>query len=91
MFQWTDRWKRDQYSVPGTKISLCGEFGVVLDQTIDSNLWGIIRWNTEKENDTEDWCGIFGTFICLGGEVLDQDYTFNFINDDGTSKKPSNN
>jgi hypothetical protein len=71
----------------GTKVSLHNEFGVVLDKTADSNLYGLIRWDTNRENDTEDWRGLFGVFLQAGGQVINQDYVFEFINDDGSTKK----
>ena len=74
---------------PGTKVSLKNEFGVVLDKTVDSDLVGLIRWDTDKENDTEDWRGLFGTFLQSGGQVINQDYKFKFIEDNGQLKKAS--
>jgi len=75
--------------IPGTKVSLKNEFGVVLDKTVDSDLVGLIRWDTEKEIDTEDWRGLFGSFLQSGGQVVDQDYKFKFIDDKGQLKKAS--
>lgn len=69
----------------GMKVSLDNEFGVVIkDKLNESNLCGLIRWDTSKENDIEDWRGQFGTFISIGGKILDNNYTFQFINDDGS-------
>lgn len=71
----------------GMKVSLDNEFGVVIkDKLNESNLIGIICWDTAKENDLEDWRGQFGTFIRMGGKILDSDYSFQFINDDGSLK-----
>ncbi|MBX3241372.1 MAG: hypothetical protein KIT80_17815 [Chitinophagaceae bacterium] len=90
IFRITDKWKRNQDFVRGTKVSLQKEFGVVLDLTEDSNLYGLIRWDTNKENDIEDWRGLFGSFLQAGGQVINQDHEFKFINDDGIMKKSSN-
>ena len=89
IFKRTDRWKRNQEFIPWTKVSLKDEFGVVLDKTVDSNLVGLIRWDTEKENDVEDWRGLFGSFLQSGGQVVDQDHEFKFIDDKGQLKKAS--
>ena len=71
----------------GMKVTLSGEFGVVIKAEPDwPNQYGIIRWDTSKENDTEDWRGLFGTFSQLGGKLLDENYSFEFINDDGSLK-----
>ncbi len=74
---------------PWTKVSLKNEFGIVLDKTRDVDLIGLIRWDTEKENDVEDWRGLFGTFLQSGGQIVNQDYEFKFINDKGQLKKAS--
>jgi hypothetical protein len=87
IFQRTDRWKRNQEFIPGTKVSLKGEFGVVLDKSVDGNLVGFIRWDTEDENDVEDWRGLFGTFLQSGGRIADQDFDFKFIDNNGQLKK----
>jgi hypothetical protein len=89
IFQRTDRWKRNQEFVPGTKVSMKDEYGVVLDGTADNKLIGLIRWDTEQENDIEDWRGLFGNFLRSGGQIIDQDYDFKFIDDKGQSKKAS--
>jgi len=70
---------------PGLKVSLQGEFGVVIDSE-NSDLSGMIRWDNPKENDFEDWRGLFGTFIESGREILNDDFAFIYINDDGTLK-----
>jgi CO dehydrogenase/acetyl-CoA synthase beta subunit len=71
----------------GMKVTQNGEFGVVIKAEPDrSNLCGIIRWDNSRENDTEDWRGQYGTFIQLGGKILDDNYSFQFINDDGSLK-----
>lgn len=73
----------DQFK-KGTKVSLEGECGVIVDI---KGLSTIIRWDTPKENDFEDWFSCWGTFIEMGGEIIDKDYKFVFINDNGTLKK----
>lgn len=89
VFRITDKWKRNQDFLLGTKVSLENEFGVVLDKSEDCNEYGLIRWDTENENDVEDWRGLFGDFLQAGGQVLNQDYEFKFINNDGTKKSAS--
>lgn len=72
---------------PGMKISLNGEFGVVIKFKSDNpNFYGVIRWDTEKEFDSEDWSGMFGSFLNLGGKIVDGNHQFNYIKDDGTMK-----
>ncbi len=66
---------------------MTNEFGVVLEKTADNDLVGLIRWDTGKENDVEDWRGLFGSFIQSGGKVVDQNYKFKFIDDKGQLKK----
>ena len=70
---------------PRLKVSLKGEFGVVIDSE-NSDLSGIIRWDNPNENDFEDWRGLFGSFLQSGGEILNDDFAFKYINDDGTLK-----
>ncbi|WP_240628224.1 hypothetical protein [Flavobacterium anhuiense] len=42
----------------GMKVSLGNEFGVVIkDENDQSTFCGLIRWDTPKENDIEDWKG----------------------------------
>jgi hypothetical protein len=75
--------------IPGMKVSLKNEFGLVLEKTVGSDLVGLIRWDTEEENDIEDWRGLFGSFLQSGGQVVHQDYEFKFIDDKGQLKKGS--
>ncbi|RAV97619.1 hypothetical protein DQQ10_27530 [Pseudochryseolinea flava] len=89
IFKRTDRWKRNQEFIPWTKVSLKEEFGIVLDKTVDNNVVGLIRWDTEKETDVEDWRGLFGSFLQSGGQVVDHDHKFKFIDDKGELKKVS--
>ena len=71
----------------GMKVSLDNEFGVVIKSESDNqNIHGVIRWDTPNENDLEDWRGLFGTFISSGGEIINSDYTFKFITDEGNLK-----
>ncbi|CAD5342645.1 hypothetical protein [Flavobacterium bizetiae] len=73
--------------ITGMKVSLEGEVGVVLAPELDQpDFCGMIRWDTINENDFEDWRGQFGTFIQLDGKVLNENYDFKFINDDGSKK-----
>lgn len=85
---------------PGMKVYLDGEFGVVTNkvrvldskydvdnlecQNIPTTQYGLIRWDT-KEIETEDWIGLFGTFLSSGGKRIEDDHVFKFINDDGSS------
>ena len=89
IFRIADKWKRNQDFITGTKVMLNNEFGVVLDKTYDNNMIGRIRWDTDKENDIEDWRGLFGSFLETGGQIINQQHQFTFINDDGTTKKAS--
>jgi hypothetical protein len=93
---WTRRSNNEFY--PLMKVSLNGEHGVIVDHFIikdhtfsnweDRNLntFGIIRWDTCRESDFEDWRGLWGTFVARGGSEIARDYQFQFINDDGTFK-----
>jgi hypothetical protein len=87
IFRITDNWKRNQDFLNGMKVLLHNEFGVVLDKAADNNMYGLIRWDTNKESDIEDWRGLFGSFLQAGGQVVNQDYEFKFINNDGSAKK----
>jgi hypothetical protein len=60
-----------------------------LDKPVDNNLVGLIRWDTENENDIEDWRGLFGSFLQAGGKVIDQEYKFKLIDEKGQLKKAS--
>ncbi|MCL1674005.1 hypothetical protein [Elizabethkingia meningoseptica] len=85
IFKIVDYWKRNQDFLSGTKLTLNEENGVVLNEEENGN-FGKIRWDTNKENDIEDWCGQFGSFLDAGGKILNQDFEFKYINDDGTLK-----
>lgn len=82
----TDRWKRNQGFLPGNIVLLNDEIGVVLKNNDDNDVPGLIRWDTYGNNDIEDWRGMFGSFLQIGGEVIEQDYLLRFINRDGTLK-----
>jgi len=69
----------------GTKVFLDGEYGVVVDLKKHENST-IIRWDTRKENDFEDWCSMWLSFVQMGGKLIDQNYQFTYINDDGSVK-----
>ncbi len=73
----------------GMKVTLNGESGIVIKGEGNSD-WdkepGIIRWDTNKEMDTEDWRGLFGSFKDSGGKEIDANTEFKFINDAGKLK-----
>ncbi|MEN2412588.1 hypothetical protein [Flavobacterium mesophilum] len=69
------------------KVFLNGEYGVIINSDSDTtNLYGLVRWDSPNENDLEDWRGMFETFTQIGGEIIDINHQFKFINDDGTVK-----
>ena len=71
----------------GMKVSLDNEFGIVIRDKEDKSFsCGLICWDTPKENDIEDWRGQFGTFIRIGGTILNSDYEFKYITEEGLSK-----
>lgn len=73
----------------GMKITLNNEYGVVIEMSDDSD-WGrepgIIRWDTNKQIDEEDWRGLYGTFVDIGGKEIDSSHQFQFINENGKLK-----
>ncbi|HLP50037.1 MAG TPA: hypothetical protein VK154_04090 [Chitinophagales bacterium] len=74
---------------PGMKVFLDGDYGIVTAEyweTGNSKTYGLIRWDTNEEADFEDWRGLFGSFIDSGGKHV-EDYTFRYINHDGSLKK----
>jgi hypothetical protein len=72
----------------GMIVSFDGEYGIVVkNDNSNPESCGIIRWDTAKENDYEDWTGLFGTFIQSGGKVITNNHKFKYINIDGTSKQ----
>lgn len=75
---------------PGMKVFLDGEFGVLMKTEFESSdFCGVICWDTDKDFDFEDWTGLFGTFLNQGGKIIDRNYQFKYINDDGTQKSKS--
>lgn len=73
----------------GMKVAHSGEFGVVIKPD-ESSIWskepGIIRWDTTKQDDKEDWRGLFSSFIDTGGEVINENHNFQFIDEFGNLK-----
>jgi hypothetical protein len=93
----SEQLKDDFY--PLMKVLLGDDYGVVTDeywrisdtysgQAANADLphYGVIRWDTNKEADYEDWRGLWGTFTAMGGRQIEQDHQFKFIDDDGTFK-----
>lgn len=78
----THKMKNDDF-YPGMKVALNGENGIVLDternEAGKAELHGVIRWDTEKEEDDEDWRGMFGSFIESGGKILDPEFEFTHL------------
>ena len=70
----------------GMKVSFNGEYGIVIKPK-ESSDWdkepGIIRWDTNKQIDEEDWRGLYGSFVEAGGKEIDSSHQFQFINEDG--------
>ncbi|MCX8531318.1 hypothetical protein [Chryseobacterium luquanense] len=85
IFNITTTWKLDDDFIPGTKVSLDNEYGLILDKGNDCS-FGIIRWDTPKEVDEEDWVGMFGTFKESGGKIINESHQFKYINNDGSLK-----
>ncbi|WP_426279008.1 hypothetical protein ACN9MN_07195 [Chryseobacterium sp. S-02] len=54
----------------GTKVFLDGEYGVVVDLKKHEN----------------SWCSMWLSFVQMGGKLIDQNYQFTYINDDGSVK-----
>ena len=72
----------------GMKISLDGEFGIVVKSELDEpNFYGMIRWDSKSDSDFESWNGLFGSFIEQGGKIIRSSHQFEFINEDGTLKQ----
>ncbi|PKF74340.1 hypothetical protein [Chryseobacterium sp. PMSZPI] len=69
----------------GTKVFLGNEYGV-LTHLKEHEHSTIIRWDTLDERDLEDWCGMWDSFVKAGGEIVDENYQFRHINDDGSLK-----
>ncbi|MDR3026346.1 hypothetical protein [Chryseobacterium sp.] len=69
----------------GTKVFLDNEYGIIVNLKFHKNST-VIRWDTSVENDFEDWSGMWGPFVQMGGKIIDPGYQFKYINDDGTLK-----
>jgi len=73
----------------GMKVSMNEEIGVVVHRTGNSD-WdnepGIIKWDTDKKVDFEDWRGLFGSFKQAGGKEIDSKVEFEFIDTNGELK-----
>jgi len=80
IFEIVDFWKRNQEFLPGTKLTLNNENGIVLNEETNG-IYGKILWDTEKENNIEDWSGLIGSFIDSGGKILNQNFEFKYIKD----------
>jgi hypothetical protein len=70
----------------GMKVTLNSEYGVVIERIGDSD-WdkepGIIRWDSNKQIDEEDWRGLYGSFVNAGGKKIDSTHQFQYINEKG--------
>ena len=75
----------DEEFIVGTKVFLDDEYGVIVELK-KHEFSTIIRWDTPKENDFEDWCSMWGTFLDIGGKIINNNHQFKYINDDGTLK-----
>lgn len=82
----TTKWKIDDDFISGFKVFLDNEYGVVLNRE-RNNSFGIIRWDTSKEVDEEDWIGMFWNFKQMGGKIINENHQFQYINDDGSLKE----
>lgn len=74
----------------GMKVKHGDELGIVIKPEIKTewdNEPGLIRWDTNKENDIEDWRGLFGVFVDSGGHEIPIDTNFQFITETGLIKK----
>jgi len=79
-----DPYKYEDFQV-GTKVFLDNEYGIIVNVNFHKNST-VVRWDTAVENDFEDWSGMWGTFLQMGGKKIDPNYQFKYINDDGTLK-----
>ena len=70
----------------GMKVSLNDEIGIVI-RIEENSHWdkepGVIRWDTNKKFDTEDWRGMFGSFKDSGGKEIDSNIALKYINEKG--------
>ncbi|SHK62496.1 hypothetical protein [Chryseobacterium polytrichastri] len=81
----TDFFNFDEKFKVGTKVFIHNEYGVIIDFK-EHGLSTVIRWDTLKENDFEDWFSMWGTFFDMGGEIINKNHQFKYINDDGSLK-----
>ncbi|SHG68505.1 hypothetical protein SAMN05421866_1214 [Chryseobacterium oranimense] len=79
-----DDYKYEDFQV-GTKVFLENEYGVIVNLKLHK-FSTMIRWDTSDEKDFEDWSGMWGVFVQIGGKIIDSNYQFKYINDDGTLK-----
>ncbi|WP_336703572.1 hypothetical protein [Chryseobacterium indologenes] len=79
-----DPYKYEDFQV-GTKVFLDNEYGIIVNLKLHENST-VIRWDTSVENDFEDWSGMWGSFVQMGGKIIDPGYQFKYINEDGTLK-----
>lgn len=70
----------------GMKVTLNNEYGVVIERAGDAD-WdkepGIIRWDSNKQINDEDWRGLYGSFVDSSGKEIDSTHEFQFINEKG--------
>ncbi|MCU7615050.1 hypothetical protein N0B16_11430 [Chryseobacterium sp. GMJ5] len=85
IFNITNAWKVDDDFISGTKVFLNNKCGIVIKNENDNNC-GIIRWDTPKAIDEENWIGMFGIFKEAGGIIIENSHQFKYINDDGSLK-----
>ena len=74
----------------GMKVKNGEEIGLVIKPEVNSDRDkepGLIRWDTPKENNIEDWRGLFGSFTDSGGMEISRDTEFKFITEEGELKK----
>jgi hypothetical protein len=79
-----DLYRYEDFQV-GTKVFLDNEYGIIVNVKFHENST-VVRWDTSLENDFEDWSGMWGSFVQIGGHIIDPNYRFKYINDDGTLK-----
>ena len=74
----------------GMKVRNGDEIGLVIKPEVNSD-WDkeplLILWDTAKENDIEDWRGLYKSFIDSGGMEISSDTEFRFITEEGELKK----
>jgi len=70
----------------GMIVHLENEYGVVIEPEEIGNSYGLIRWGTNKNEDLEDWRGLFGSFISSGGKIIENPYDFKHIDNSGNLK-----